>query len=120
MGVAMRLSGLVIVALAAVPAAAQDIGGAYLVQGTGFDGAAYGGNARITLTSDYTCRIEWNTGGQLSSGICMRQGNVFSAAYMIEGRVGMIIYTLNPDGSMQGTWTVDGVNAVGSESLYPG
>jgi hypothetical protein len=100
------------------PAAAQDIGGRYLVQGTGLNGSAYGGEAEISLTSDYTCRIVWNTGGQISEGICMRQDNVFAASYIIENRVGMVIYTVNGDGSMQGTWTVDGVNAVGTESLY--
>lgn len=116
----MKQVALHVAALAlAGPAAAQDIGGQYVVQGTGFDGAAYGGQAEISLTSDYTCRIVWNTGGQISEGICMRQGNVFAASYMIEGRVGMVIYTVGGDGSMQGTWTVDGVNAVGTESLYP-
>jgi hypothetical protein len=114
-----RLPSLAVTLLLCGPAVAQDIGGSYLVRGTGFDGQAYGGKAEITLTSDYTCRIVWNTGGQISEGICMRQNNVFSAAYMISGRVGMVIYTVNADGSMQGTWTVDGVNAVGTEALFP-
>ncbi len=103
----------------AAPAAAQDVGGRYLVQGTGLNGAGYGGAAVIARTSDVTCEIVWNTGGQITEGICMRSGNVFSAAYVIEGRAGMIIYTIAPDGSMQGTWTIAGVNAVGTEALYP-
>ena len=114
-----RLAGLLAALALAGPAAAQDIGGAYLVQGTGFNGAAYGGTAEVMLTSDYTCRIVWNTGGQISEGICMRQNNVFAASYIIEGRVGMVIYNVGPDGVMQGTWTVDGVNAVGTETLFP-
>ncbi len=114
-----RVARLAAALALAGPAAAQDIGGRYVVQGTGFDGAAYGGQAEISLTSDYTCRIVWNTGGQISEGICMRQNNVFAASYIIEGRVGMVIYTVGGDGAMQGTWTVDGVNAVGTESLYP-
>jgi hypothetical protein len=100
------------------PAAAQSVGGRYWVQGTGFDGQAYGGEAQITLTSDVTCEIVWNTGGQIARGICMRQGNVFSAAYSIEGRVGMAIYQIAADGSMTGQWTIAGVDAVGTESLY--
>lgn len=101
------------------PVAAQDIGGRYLVQGTGLNGAGYGGEAVIASTSDVTCEIVWNTGGQITEGICMRSGNVFSAAYVINGRAGMIIYTVAPDGLMQGTWTIAGVNAVGTETLYP-
>ena len=103
----------------AAPAMAQDVGGRYVVQGTGFNGAAYGGEAQITVTSDVTCKIEWNTGGQLSDGICMRSGNVFAAAYVISGKTGMIIYTINADGSMQGSWTIAGADGVGTEALYP-
>lgn len=103
----------------AAPAAAQAIGGTYAVEGRSFDGSVYRGQAEILLTSDYTCRIRWVTGGQVSEGICMRQDGVFAAAYILAERVGMVIYTVNPDGTMQGTWTVDGVNAVGSEVLVP-
>jgi len=98
---------------------AQNIGGRYIVQGTGFDGAAYGGEAEIIITSEVTCEIVWNTGGQISEGICMRAGNVFAAAYVISGKAGMVIYTVAGDGSMQGTWTVSGSNGVGTEALYP-
>lgn len=103
----------------AAPVAAQDVGGQYVVQGTGLNGAGYGGLAVISRTSDVTCGIVWNTGGQITEGICMRAGNVFSAAYVLSGRPGMVIYTIAPDGSMQGSWTVAEVNAVGSEALYP-
>jgi hypothetical protein len=103
----------------AATAFAQDIGGTYVVQGTGFDGQAYAGEARISVTSDVTCEIVWNTGGQISEGICMRSGNVFSAAYVISGRPGMVIYTVAGDGSMQGQWTIAGSDGVGTEALYP-
>ena len=102
----------------ATPAMSQEIGGSYVVQGVGLNGAAYGGEAEVTLTSDVTCEIIWNTGGQISRGICMRSGNVFAAAYVVSGKTGMIIYDVAPDGSMQGRWTVAGVSAVGTEALY--
>lgn len=101
----------------AAPAAAQDVGGRYVVNGTTLNGGTYSGEAEITPTSAVTCQIVWNTGGQISKGICMRQGNVFSAAYSVDGQVGMVIYGINPDGSMQGTWTVAGMNGVGTEAL---
>jgi hypothetical protein len=110
---------LLALALLAGPAAAQDIGGRYAVEGTGFDGQTYRGEAVISAASDVTCEIAWNTGGQLSQGICMRQGNIFAAAYAIEGAVGMVIYEVAPDGSMRGTWTIQGSDGVGAETLTP-
>ncbi|MGQ0566273.1 MAG: hypothetical protein ACT4OK_14555 [Gemmobacter sp.] len=112
---AMMMAGAVL----AAPAMAQDVGGTYVVQGTGFNGQAYAGEAQINVTSDVTCEIKWNTGGQLSEGICMRSGNVFAAAYVLGGKAGMIIYTINPDRSMQGQWTIAGMDGVGTETLYP-
>jgi hypothetical protein len=69
--------GLVLVAgLAAGPAAlptaasAQSIGGRYQVQGKNPNGSGYAGQAEIIVTTENTCRIVWNTGGQISRGIC--------------------------------------------------
>jgi hypothetical protein len=100
-------------------AAAQDIGGSYRVNGTNFDGSPYSGEAQITLTSNVTCEIVWVTGGTQSSGICMRDGNAFAAGYELGGKVGLIIYLVQPDGTLDGTWTIAGVNAVGTEVLTP-
>ena len=100
-------------------AAAQDIGGHYRVKGTNLDGTIYEGDAQITLTSEFTCEIAWKTGGSTSSGICMRDGNAFSAGYELNGKVGLVIYLVQKDGTLDGTWTVAGVNAVGTEILTP-
>ena len=100
-------------------AAAQDIGGHYLVKGTNLDGTTYKGDAQITLTSKFTCEIEWKTGGSTSDGICMRDGNAFTAGYQLNGKVGLVIYLVQDDGTLEGTWTVAGVNAVGTEILTP-
>ncbi len=96
---------------------AQEIGGHYKVNGTNFDGSPYTGEAQITLTSEYTCNIVWKTGGSTSSGICMRNNNAFTAGYELNGKVGLVIYLIKDDGTLDGTWTVDGVNAVGTEVL---
>jgi hypothetical protein len=105
--------------LTAPAVAAQAIGGHYTVAGTNFDGSPYAGEAMITLTSDVTCEIVWVTGGTQSSGICMRDGNAFAAGYELGGKVGLIIYLVQPDGTLDGTWTIAGVNAVGTEVLTP-
>ena len=100
-------------------AGAQDIGGHYLVSGTNLDGSPYQGEAQITLTSDVTCEIVWKTGATTSSGICMRDSNAFTAGYELNGKVGLVIYLVKPDGTLEGTWTVAGLNAVGTEVLTP-
>jgi hypothetical protein len=111
--------GLLLLVFLAAPAAAQDIGGRYLVAGEGFDGQPYRGEAFITSASDVTCEIEWVISGDTFKGICMRQGDVFAASYVIPNGVGMLIYKIAPDGAMAGTWTVQGSNGVGTETLSP-
>ena len=100
-------------------AAAQDIGGHYRVKGTNLDGTIYEGDAQITKTSEFTCEITWQTGGSTSTGICMRDGNAFTAGYELNGKIGLVIYLVQDDGTLDGTWTVAGVNAVGTEILTP-
>jgi hypothetical protein len=101
--------------------AASDVGGSYQVNGTNFDGSKYKGTAKITITSKTTCNIEWKTGGGSSSvGICMRNDDSFSAAYkMKDGAVGLIIYKMLDDGTMEGVWTLSGMDGAGTEVLTP-
>jgi hypothetical protein len=113
------------VALAAMSvtafAADGDVGGKYKVVGTNFDGSKYSGEAEITITSGTTCNIEWHTGSDSSStGICMRNDDAFSAAYVMkDGAVGLIIYKMNKDHSMDGIWTLSGKDGSGTEVLTP-
>ncbi|MBG1232873.1 hypothetical protein F8B91_11060 [Aestuariivirga litoralis] len=102
-------------------AADGDVGGKYKVEGTNFDGSKYSGDAEITITSGTTCNIEWHTGADANStGICMRNDNAFSAAYVMkDGSVGLIIYKMNDDRSMDGIWTLSGKNGSGTEVLTP-
>jgi hypothetical protein len=103
----------------ATPAAAQSIGGVYDVLGTNFDGSQYRGTAEIVLTSQTTCVIRWVTGGSTSEGICMRNNDAFAAAYKLGNDVGLVVYKVNPDGSMQGLWTIAGQEGNGTEVLTP-
>jgi|SRR3954464_14778109 hypothetical protein len=107
-------------ALAASPAAAQQqVGGRYQVQGKNFNGSGYSGTAEIVSTSNNTCRIVWVTGSTTSRGICMRNGNSFSAAYAMGGAIGLVIYDLQPDGSLDGLWTIADQPGMGTERLVP-
>jgi hypothetical protein len=110
---------LAMLGIASVPAAAQSIGGTYTVSGTNFDGSKYSGEATITLTSDTTCAIHWETGGSTSDGICMRNDDAFSASYAMGKEVGLVVYKIKKDGSLHGLWTIAGQNGNGTEVLTP-
>jgi len=99
-------------------ASAQDLGGNYRVEGTNFDGSRYGGTAVIRLTSKSTCTIAWDT-GSTAKGICMRNGTSFAASYVMGKAIGLVIYRINADGSLEGLWTVAGEDGVGTETLIP-
>lgn len=114
-----RLAAMTALLITASAAHAQDVGGQYRVKGTNLDGTSYEGEAQITASSDYTCHIVWTTGGSTSSGICMRDSNAFTAAYQLGDKIGLVIYLIQKDGTLDGSWTVDGVNGVGTEVLTP-
>ena len=102
------------------PAHAQTVkAGTYDVVGTNLDGSSYGGTATITLTSETTCVIEWSTGTTTSNGICMLYDDAFAAAYVMGDAVGLTVYELKSDGSLQGAWTISGKDGSGNETLTP-
>lgn len=114
----LMASGLALAWLSTA-AVAQSIGGTYDVEGTNLDGSAYEGTAEITLTSETTCEIVWTTGSTTSRGICSRNDDTFAAAYVLGDAVGLVIYKVAEDGSMDGLWTIAGQNGIGTETLTP-
>ncbi|HEX3953814.1 MAG TPA: hypothetical protein VHW90_09605 [Stellaceae bacterium] len=113
------IAALAIAALGSTAAFAQSVGGTYDVKGTNFDGSAYSGTAKITPSSNSTCRIEWQTGGTSSSGFCMLAGSSLAAAYKLNDSVGLVLYELQSDGSMKGVWTIADKSGAGTENLTP-
>lgn len=99
-------------------AAAQTVNaGKYTVEGTNLDGSAYSGTAEITLASATTCVIEWETAGTTSTGICMLNGDAFAAAYVLGDAIGLVVYKVNGDGTLDGAWTITGKDGSGTETL---
>jgi hypothetical protein len=98
--------------------AAEFNGGTYDVRGTNLDGSKYKGTAEITVTSSTTCRITWNVGTE-SSGICMRNGVALAAGYVLGKKVGLVIYEIRDDGTLDGIWTVADEDGSGTELLIP-
>ena len=110
--------GLALAGSTAIRVEAQTIGGSYIAAGTNFDGSRYTGTAQITPEGS-TCRIIWHTGGSPSEGLCMLSGKTLAAFYKLGPEYGLIIYELQPDGSLQGHWSVAGKQGVGTEELVP-
>lgn len=113
------LASTLLVLASLAPASAQSIGGNYTAQGTNFDGSPYSGTAKITLTSETTCIIEWETGGTSSQGICMRNDASFAAGYGMGDDIGLVVYKVQQDGSLEGLWTIAGKDGNGTEVLTP-
>jgi hypothetical protein len=109
---------VLIVAGFAGSAQAQKVGGDYTVKGTNFDGSAYEGTATIT-PSGSACRMVWNTGGSVTKGICMLANKAFAASYNLQGEIGLVVYEVQPDGSMKGFWTIADKDGSGTETLTP-
>lgn len=102
----------------ATAASAQSVGGNYTVKGSNPDGSTYTGTARIT-PSGSTCNITWQTGSTSSKGVCMLANKAFAAFYKLGSDYGLIVYELQPDGSLKGYWTIADREGVGGEILTP-
>ena len=109
----------VLVGLAVPTMAAEFREGVYTVKGTNLNGSPYEGSAEVKVLSSTTCSITWTTGSTSSQGPCMRAGNVVTAAYVQGNDIGLVMYQLNDDGSLDGVWTVTGQNGNGTEHLTP-
>jgi hypothetical protein len=109
------------VCLAATAAPAQEVGGRYAVEGSNPGGSGtYRGFVQIRGTSGDQCTIRWDIQNTpASDGFCMRQGDVFVAAYRLGSAIGLVTYRLENDGVLDGTWTISGKQGVGKERLTP-
>ena len=103
--------------LIAGPASAQTR--TFAVQGTNADGSTYTGSLVLQQDGAASYRVEWHVGGQRIPGVAMSAGNILSAAYVIGGKIGLVIYQIQADGSMSGPWTMQGDRGVGRETLIP-
>lgn len=116
---ARRLAlALPILAAMASPAAAQRAG-LYDVTGTNLDGTPYTGQAQIRAAGLSSFVIAWRISGQVVEGVGFASGRTIAVAYGLSQRPGLGIYTLNPDGSMDGEWTIVGAPANARERLVP-
>ena len=102
----------------ATPAAAQRAG-TYQVIGSGPDGARYEGTMTLQSTGAQTWRVVWRIAGETSSGVAVSERGVFAVGYVLGRDVGTALYTVQPDGSLDGIWTVGTAGGLGREKLTP-
>ena len=119
MKIAVRIVSALILVASLTSASAGGLPGKYQVAGKNADGSPYSGTAEIVATSETTCRIAWQTGSTTSQGICMRNGNSFAASYALGNSIGLVVYQMKPDGTLEGLWTIADQGGVGTEILTP-
>lgn len=100
----------------ALPARAQQ-SGIYNVTGVNLDGTPYTGLAQLRQSGLASFTIVWRIGTDVIEGVGFASGRTIAVAYGLAQRPGVGIYQLNPDGSMDGEWTIIGAPAIGRERL---
>lgn len=101
----------------ALPATAAELATTYAVKGTNPDGSTYGGTASIAMTGPQSCTFTWSIGGALTAGICARKDGALAVSYQYNGKMGVAVYTLRPDATIDGIWSLAGAPGSGREVL---
>jgi hypothetical protein len=113
----LKLAGLAMLALT-MPASAQSIGGNYTVAGTNATGPSYTGSAEIAFTAD-ECTVNWTIGDGQATGICLVADGVLATSYLSGDALTLVLYQVQPDGVLNGVWSVAGMAGTGTEVLTP-
>lgn len=132
----MRKSLAAIVAAVALVAAAcatpgatlragPGLSGTYIVNGVDPLGAEYSGTVVIGQAEQpgsYT--VEWIITGAIHDGLGVLSGDTFTADWTTirgprEGATGTAEYAVTDDGRLVGTRTVDGLEGVANEEIFP-
>ena len=112
---------LLLAAASIAPASADTLklASTYDETGTNADGSKYTGTATVEVISDTTFLIKWKIGGTLYSGFGMRRGNQLAATYQVNGKPGLIMYTVGDGGVLEGNWSIRGEDGNGTDRLTP-
>lgn len=103
----------------------EGLSGIYTVNGLTPDGVEYSGTLTVLATDDpRSFDIQWLVTGARQEGTGTLRGRVLSVAWTeVDNATGQgtgpIEYQLADDGSMVGTWFVDGFDQPGTEDVFP-
>ncbi|MDN3568272.1 hypothetical protein ACFQY5_04715 [Paeniroseomonas aquatica] len=113
--VALALASLALSSALAPGAKAQLRTGSYTVEGQNPDGSAYEGTFELLEGPNAAWVARWNVGNAQIIGLGLIQGGMLALSFSVEGRPGIAVYGVEPDGSLRGTWTSGG--GLGTEVL---
>lgn len=101
------------------------LSGTYIVNGVDPLGVEYSGTVvigRAEQPGSYT--VEWIVTGAIHEGLGVLSGDTFTVEWTTirgprQGATGTAEYTVTDDGRLLGTRTVDGLDDVGTEEIFP-
>lgn len=98
-------------------AGAQLREGSYEIAGTNPDGSTYAGAFALRPGPNASWLGQWQVGETRILGLGLIQEGLLALSFVVEGRPGIAVYSVDADGSLRGTWTTGG--GVGTEILRP-
>mgnify|MGYP006976756384 CR=1 FL=1 len=119
----MRLSVLCLLLSAAIlcglamPAAAQLRQGQYGLEGHNPDGSTYVGTFSLQEGPGAAWLATWQVEDVRMLGLGLIQSGVLAVSFIVDGRPGVAVYEVQPDGKLRGVWTTGG--GLGTEILTP-
>ena len=114
-----RLAAALLAALlaSAQPALAQIREGIYAVEGTNPDGSNYDGQFLLQAGPAGSWLANWRVANEQIVGLGLIHGGVLAVSFVINGRPGVSVYEVDPNGTLRGSWTTGG--GMGTEQLTP-
>jgi hypothetical protein len=91
-----------------------ELAGVYDLSEPGYTTGAYSGTLSIAAAGPIY-QLSLNINGTSSTGTGIRQGDTLAAVYGAGEQCGLIVYRMQPDGVLDGRWTVYGATDVGTE-----
>jgi hypothetical protein len=101
----------------AAPASAQIREGAYDVSGTNPDGSTYDGQFLLRTGPGGAWVATWRVANENIMGLGLIQAGVLAVSFVVNGRPGVAVFEVEPDGRLRGSWTTGG--GLGTEMLTP-
>lgn len=103
--------------VASLAASAQIREGAYGVEGTNPDGSTYDGQFLLRTGPGGAWVANWRVANETIMGLGLIQGGVLAVSFVVNGRPGVSVFEVEPDGRLRGSWTTGG--GLGTEMLTP-
>jgi len=99
------------------PAGSAAVGGRYAGGGTNPDGSTYKCEVEVKPAGKVYQVMWYLDGNPAYEGMGILKGNTFTVGFANNAGYGVVAYTVNSDGSLDGVWAGKGANKAGSEKL---